>query len=474
MKFNTNQNLCPLILSKYKQEDAAVSFNGFYSLDIIFNDPPYFIIEHNGKFLLGSGKEPNAILGHYFKINGKTFIVGDNGIYHLESTEKFIIKSLYLLKEEDVNVTYHISLAVYNNDTTMTDISLPKPYYSEYKNAPEQRWGVYPSNYGLITVPDNCTGIDIEADKNCVFAIDGQQIIIGETERFVYPNKLTTLEYKGHFNINLTEEENKIVTRDKNGKLFMDDLSITFFREGGDDQVTLDTTGVIGYFNTDSDSLSMTKNKWYNKMRNTEISEEDQIAGSDYLALNSVTENNVTTSPSYEGGALKAIGGQIGDFICEDTPKVIYIVIKKDEAGVDNCIVATSKVNASADGGFSIWQTNSFEKPDTIVDTPYVLGLQDKTELFHCLAIARQNTVNTDGKNGVMFFVDGVLMGFVDDNSYDSYGSKVSFLRFLTGEDGYSGVCNTDAYIKAILIGTQEHSIKQILNNTTYLQKTYI
>ena len=351
---------------------------------------------------------------------------------------------------------------------------LPKPYYSEYRNSPEQRWKVYPSNYGLITVPDNCTGIDIEADKNCVFAINGQEIIIGETERFCYNDKITTLEYKGHFNVNAETDEEKIVTRDENGNLFMDDLSIVFFREGGDDQVVLDTTGIVGYFNTDSDSLSITKSKWYNKMRNTETAEEDQVAGSDYLVLNSVTENDITTSPSYESGALKAIGGQIGDFICEDVPKVIYIVIKKDEAGVDNCIVATSKVNGSVDGGFSIWQTNDFEKPDTIVDTPYVLGLQDKTELFHCLAIARQNTVNTDGKNGVMFFVDGVLMGFVDDNSYDNYGNKVSFLRFLTGEDSYSGICNTDAYIKAILIGTQEHSIKQILNNTTYLQKTYI
>ena len=50
-------------------------------------------------------------------------------------------------------------------------------------------------------------------------------------------------------------------------------------------------------------------------------------------------------------------------------------------------------------------------------------------------------------------------MGFVDDNSYDNYGGKISFLRTLIG-DNYQGVCATDAYIKAILIGTEEHSIK--------------
>ena len=72
-----------------------------------------------------------------------------------------------------------------------------------------------------------------------------------------------------------------------------------------------------------------------------------------------------------------------------------------------------------------------------------------------------------------MFFVDGALMGFVDDNSYDNYGGKVSFLRALI-EDKYQGVCATDAYIKAILIGTEEHSIKQILNNSSYLQRNYI
>ena len=468
MKFNTNQNLCSLILSKYKQENIAVSFNGFYSIDILFNDPPYFIIESNGQYLLGSGKEPNAILGHYFKLNGKTFIVGYNVIYHLESTDKFMIKSLYLLKEEDIDVTYHVSLTIYNNDETMKDIILPKPYYSEYRNSPEQRWGVYPSNYGLITVPDNCTGIDIEADKNCVFAIDGQQIIIGETQRFIYLNKLTTLEYKGHFNINATSEEDRIITKDEKGKVFIDDLSITFFREGGEDEVKLDTSGIIGYFNTDADSLKITEGKWYNKIAQTEGS-----TTSAYLSLQSVEVEEESISPEFDGQVLQARGGQISDFSCEDVPKVIYIVLKKDEAGTDNCIISTSKLNGSADGGFNIWQTNSFDKPDTVVDTPYVLGSQANTELFHCLAITRQNTVNTDGKNGVMFFVDGVLMRFVDDNSYDNYGGKVSFLRALIG-DKYQGVCATDAYIKAILIGTEEHSIKQILNNSSYLQKTYI
>ena len=35
-------------------------------------------------------------------------------------------------------------------------------------------------------------------------------------------------------------------------------------------------------------------------------------------------------------------------------------------------------------------------------------------------------------------------MGFVDDNSYDNYGGKVSFLRFLTGENTYTGLITLD------------------------------
>ena len=79
-------------------------------------------------------------------------------------------------------------------------------------------------------------------------------------------NKLTTLEYKGHFNINATSEEDRIITKDEKGKVFIDDLSITFFREGGEDEVKLDTSGIIGYFNTDADSLKITEGKWYNKI----------------------------------------------------------------------------------------------------------------------------------------------------------------------------------------------------------------
>lgn len=466
--FEPLQNLCSLILPQFKESQSVVLFDGFYCLDLIFNDKPYFICKKGDSYALGTGLEPSAIRGHLFKINNKTFIVKEHGIYHLESKQKFDVTSIELLKKENVTITYHVSVLKYHNKEGKVDEILPKPYYSEYRNSPEQRWGVYASNHGIITVPDNCTGIDIEADQNCVFAIDGQQIIIGETERFTYLNKLTTLEYKGHFNINATSEEDRIITKDEKGKVFIDDLSITFFREGGEDEVKLDTSGIIGYFNTDADSLKITEGKWYNKIIQTEGS-----TTSAYLSLQSIEVGEESISPEFDGQALQARGGQISDFSCEDIPKVIYIVLKKDEAGTDNCIISTSKLNGSVDGGFNIWQTNSFDKPDTIVDTPYVLGSQANTDLFHCLAIARQNTVNTDGKNGVMFFVDGVLMGFVDDNSYDNYGGKVSFLRALIG-DKYQGVCATDAYIKAILIGTEEHSIKQILNNSSYLQKTYI
>ena len=466
--FKPSQNLCSFILPQFKEKGVGVVLNGFYSLDLIFNNKPYFIIKKNGTYRLGSGLEPNAIRGYLIKINDKTFVIGEHGTYHLESKNKFDISSIYLFKTENITITYHIALKKYYNGENRIDELLPKPYYSEYRNSPEQRWGVYASDYGAITVPDNCTGIDIEADQNCVFAIDGQQIIIGETERFIYLNKLTTLEYKGHFNINATSEEDRIITKDEKGKVFLDDLSVTFFREGGEDEVKLDTSGIIGYFNTDTDSLKITEGKWYNKIAQTEGS-----TTSAYLSLQSIEVGEESIDPEFDGQALQARGGQISDFSCEDVPKVIYIVLKKDEAGTDNCIISTSKLNGSADGGFNIWQTNSFDKPDTVVDTPYVLGSQANTELFHCLVIARQNTVNTDGKNGVMFFADGVLMGFVDDNSYDNYGGKVSFLRALIG-DKYQGVCATDAYIKAILIGTEEHSIKQILNNSSYLQKTYI
>ena len=167
--FKPSQNLCSLILPKFKEKGTSVLLNGFYSLDLIFNNKPYFIIKKNGTYSLGSGLEPNAIRGYLIKINGKTFVIGEHGTYHLESKNKFDISSIYLFKTENITITYHIALKKYYNGEDRIDELLPKPYYSEYKNSPEQRWGVYASDYGAITVPDNCTGIDIEADQNCVF-----------------------------------------------------------------------------------------------------------------------------------------------------------------------------------------------------------------------------------------------------------------------------------------------------------------
>lgn len=226
MKFKANQNLCTYISNKYKEQGSYCLIDGFYLIDIVFNDAPYFISLQNNQYQLGSNTESNSILGHLFKINGSAMLVGDNGIYHLESKNKFNINSLSLLKEEDVTITYHISLKKQSYEEIKSS-ALPKPYYSEYKESPEQLWRVYPSNYGEIIVPNNCTGIDIEADQYCVFNINQQQIIIGATERFIYNGEITSLSFEGHFDV----DNQKIVKQKENNSYFIDDISITFFRK---------------------------------------------------------------------------------------------------------------------------------------------------------------------------------------------------------------------------------------------------
>ena len=112
-------------------------FDGFYCLDLIFNDKPYFICKKGSSYALGTGLEPSAIRGHFFKINNKIFIVGEHGTYHLESKQKFDITSIELLKRENVTITYHVSVLKYHNKEDRIDEFLPKPYYSEYRNSPE-------------------------------------------------------------------------------------------------------------------------------------------------------------------------------------------------------------------------------------------------------------------------------------------------------------------------------------------------
>ena len=45
--FKPSQNLCSFILPQFKEKGVGVVLNGFYSLDLIFNNKPYFIIKKN-------------------------------------------------------------------------------------------------------------------------------------------------------------------------------------------------------------------------------------------------------------------------------------------------------------------------------------------------------------------------------------------------------------------------------------------
>ena len=42
-----------------------------------------------------------------------------------------------MLKEENVTITYHVSILKYHNKGEIPNELLPKPYYSEYRNSPE-------------------------------------------------------------------------------------------------------------------------------------------------------------------------------------------------------------------------------------------------------------------------------------------------------------------------------------------------
>lgn len=194
MIHKSNENIIKNIEQTNKEEEAILNIKGFYLLDILFNDPPYYIQKRGGEIIKATSGE-KGFLGHIFKINNKNYCVGENGIYHLEDKALFTIDSLSFPIEEDVIVTYHASFSRLTPTSAgeKENIELNKPYNSNKILAPKQIWKQI--SLGETINIDN-KFFQIEADKGSIFEIDGKNFLIEDTEYLDYQSKANTIIYK--------------------------------------------------------------------------------------------------------------------------------------------------------------------------------------------------------------------------------------------------------------------------------------
>ena len=207
--------------------------------------------------------------------------------------------------------------------------------------------------------------------------------------------------------------------------------------------------GIVGFF--DTASVDISNGIWQNG-----------IDGYNDITLN---------GGAIEDNSLKAVGGDIGDFATADTPKVIYIVVKKDEQEVDSCIIGIGRNANNNSYGFSLWLTGE-NYVCSQSGAPYINDYTAELGKYHCIAIACQSTIDSKNGNGIMFFVDGNLAGFLSGHLYGDYAGFVSMLREYC--KSYMYLCENDTFIRSIAIGTQEHSVQQILQNSKYLMQKYM
>lgn len=187
----TNENVIQSILATNQTASAILSIKGFYLLEILFNDSPYYIKKTKNSFEKSSTSK-NSILGHLFKINGQTFCTGDNGIYRIENLNLFTIDSLSFPIEEDVILTYHASFKQTNLQSAGEDILLPKPYNFTTKKNVSQIWRRMSAG---DTVPIDNKYLQIEADAGSYFKIDEKDFYIGETEFLNYLERASSLTF---------------------------------------------------------------------------------------------------------------------------------------------------------------------------------------------------------------------------------------------------------------------------------------
>ena len=178
----------------------------FKVLDITFNSLPSLLYRDGNKYVYAS--EQNATLyGYVIIINGQWFFVNADGKFHLEDEKGFVVNTLEVARQENLNVVYDAEIQV-------NYVAEPSPYppvKDEYTLCePFETYDKITQNTRGMTAPNTnfllnrtiegytLVRIDIEADAGTEFTFNSNVVTIGNTEFLTLEaNSFTQLYYTG-------------------------------------------------------------------------------------------------------------------------------------------------------------------------------------------------------------------------------------------------------------------------------------
>ena len=211
--------------------------------------------------------------------------------------------------------------------------------------------------------------------------------------------------------------------------------------------------GIVGYF--DTTSIDLENKIWYNQKDST---------------------NNITfTDAAIVDEGLQRIVENIGDFSCAIQPRVFYLICKKDEHDDDKCMISASTSKSLTSSSFTLWQAPNTMYTQSQSGAPYIRAPETDITKYNLLVMAAYEGVDSKNDNGISFFVNGKMLGFLKGHIFNNYSGKVGILKDLASTNSVgSDFIIKPTCLKFIAIGTEEHSPEQIIENSKFLMNKYM
>ncbi len=238
----------------------------------------------------------------------------------------------------------------------------------------------------------------------------------------------------------LTHTNAVLVQYDKDNEILSDDKSklypVTATFAEIVKEYEFDYTGIFGYY--DMLSLDLDNALWKNKV------------SSNY--------NIALTGGSVENSCLHLTENDYGTITC-DEPMTIYVLFKTYSTGNHHSIISKHMTTYNQYHDFAI-----VINPKIILSCRLsVVTSTVNAQTSHVVCITRNTT-------SAKLYIDGVYIGSTTTALGDYYG-EYTLNKSLRG-DGTGDMPGNHLY-RMLAVGSNEHTEAQIINNSTYLLKTY-
>lgn len=191
----TSTNIIDIILNN-NYTTAEVALNGFYMIDIIFNNEPYYYTISNKK-IIKKTTPAGAFYGYAFYLNGQPVAVGEGGRYHLESDALIDIYDLKI--SDDFNISYKASFFKQSDSEILVHTYPFVPDDDTVLTCVEHFCTPSAGNTNLIDSTYN--RVDIEARAGAILEVNNRTIILGKTDFCSIDEDVSSIKYRGYINL---------------------------------------------------------------------------------------------------------------------------------------------------------------------------------------------------------------------------------------------------------------------------------